>query len=1260
VSSPGSEKAKGRGRFLLQRPLGVGSFGTVFEAFDRERQSVVALKVLRRAEPEALYHFKHEFRALADLVHPNLVALYELLVEGEEWFFTMELVRGTDFRSWVRPGSPTRATSVSDEETTARRPLEDTARPLPPTTPFSSGSGSDAEEVAPPPALVAPLRLDRLARALHQLAEGLQALHEAGKLHRDVKPSNVLVTDEGRVKILDFGMVLELGPTEDERSGQVVGTPAYMAPEQAVGKNVTTAADWYSVGVLLHEALTGRVPSRRAPPGPERHPGVPEDLDALCAQLLQPIALARPTGPEVLSRLAAVMAGSPPATVLPRPAPASRAPLVGRERHLAALLDALRASQRGRAIVTYLHGPSGAGKTVLLRRFAEEVQQTVPDAVLLSGRCYQQEWLPYEALDSVVDNLSQYMKRLPAAEAAALTPLDGSALARLFPVLLQVPAIADTPRKVEARDSRELRRRAFGALRELLSRLANRKTVVLIIDDLQWGDLDSAALLLELLRPPEPPPLLLVAAYRSEDAASSPLLRTLLAPEVAQDCAAEFRTVIVNELPPEQARELAFALLERAGRAPAEVAGSIAEESLGNPFLIHELVRSLDLEGGETDRAGAAMPARLEAVIERRVARLPQEARRLLEIVAVAGYPLPRAVARHAARLEEDEPASVALLRAGRLIRTRGRTEGEQVETYHDRIRETVAQGLSPEELRERHRALAVSLEAAGPVDPERLAIHLQGAGEATRAGRLFAEAAGRAAEAVAFDHAARLFRQALELGSWEAEEARRLRQRLGEALGNAGRGAEAAGAYLEAARIGGADRDASVELYRRAAEQFFRSGHVDAGLATLRTVLDAVGLRFPATPRSALAELLLRRLQFRLRGLRFRERRATELPPQTLVRIDACWAAAIGLGFVDTVRGAVFQIRGLLLALSAGEPARVARALAVESAYSSTGGGRTRGKTERLSRLSLDLAGRLDNPQALGIAMVTNGIVAHFEGRWRDCREILERAEALLREHSAGVAFEMDNAAYCRLFSLYSLGELRELAAVLPALVKDAQERGDIFSLTNLRVRVAYVARLVEDDVPGARRELDRAMEEWSHQGFHNQHWWNLLGRAQVSLYAGEATAAWRLVDEGWSTLTRTFVLRIQLISVLARSLRGRCALAASAGAEDRKRLLAVTERDAAAIEAERMPWAEPLAVLLRAGVAARRGRIEEAGALLATAEAGFERADMALYAAAARRRRGELVGGDEGRRAVEAADTWMAGQAVRNPERMTAMLAG
>jgi serine/threonine protein kinase len=197
-----------------------------------------------------VYRFKKEFRTLSDVAHPNLVSLYDLVVDAPYCFFTMELIDGVDFLKYVRP-SPT----LLDEA--------------------------------------------RLRGALAQLAEGVRVLHDAAIAHRDIKPSNVLVDTAGRVAVLDFGLALNSTLSTTETEGRLSGTVAYMAPEQAAGHRGGAASDCYSIGVMLYQALTGQLPhtgsvyemlvaKQAQDPAPplEEHPDLPSDLVAVCMRLL--------------------------------------------------------------------------------------------------------------------------------------------------------------------------------------------------------------------------------------------------------------------------------------------------------------------------------------------------------------------------------------------------------------------------------------------------------------------------------------------------------------------------------------------------------------------------------------------------------------------------------------------------------------------------------------------------------------------------------------------------------------------------------------------------------------------------------------------------------------------------------------------------------------------------------------------------------------------------------------------------------------
>jgi serine/threonine protein kinase len=1253
-SSPGIVKPT-MAQFIIERELGRGGMGVVYQAYDRRRQERVALKTMQRVDPSALYRFKIEFRGMADVAHPNLVTLHELYSDGQQWFFAMELVEGVDFLTYVRAGAAGLEGTGSNSDSGATIAPE-----------FVPGPG-----VPGPQSPRRPPREDRLRSALRQLVQGISALHDAGKLHRDIKPSNVLVTRGGRVVLTDFGLISELDAEGQHRSTsqQISGTAAYMAPEQAAGQPLSPASDWYCVGVMLFEALTGRLPFESktlqilldkqtldAPVPRTIVASVPDDLNKLCVALLSRSPRARPSGRDLLHRLGSETSAPGEADDF-RPVGDQRTTFVGRASHLAALTDAFRDVVKGRTVVAYLQGRSGAGKSALAQRFLDDLLEG-EEVVVLVGRCYERESVPYKALDSLVDDLSRYLRRLPTLEVQVLLPREVHLLTRVFPVLGRVEAVMEAPRRAgEIVDPQELRRRAFAALRELLARLGDRRPLVLFIDDLQWGDEDSAAQLTDLVRPPDPPALLLLGCYRSEDEGSSPCLQTLLRPPKPALSALDRRTLAVDALSLSEAGDLTRTLLGRGGLATAVQAEIIARESAGNPYFVHELVQCVTSGTDLTTRTLQAGLITLDGVLWMQVLGLPPGARRLLEIIAVSGRPLEQSVSFQAADLGGDGWAMLAVLRSGRMIRSTGLADHDKVESYHDRIRETVVAHLAADQLQDHHRRLALVLEASGGADPEILAVHWQEARQPERAGDYYGRAAAQAAQALAFDRATRLYRCALKFGPGGGAGHNPLRVQLADALANAGRGGEAAREYLAAASSG--PSGAALELRRRAAIQFLISGHVDEGLVVLRAVLNAVGLRLPRSPRLALLSLIWRRAQLRLRGLGFRSRDPDQVAPEDLIRIDICWSGVAGLSIIDPIRGADFQTRSLLLALRAGEPYRIARSLAMEASHVSCGGGRTRGRTARLLHATEGLARQVAHPHALGMAALAKGIAAYLEGLWPQALASCSQAESILRDRCTGVAWELDTAQTFALWSLTYMGEVVELSRRQALLLREAQERGDLFAETNFSTYIMAIVRLGADDPEGADRGLSRVVSQWSRQGFHVQHHNALLARALIDLYTGDGQAAWNHIAEQWRAYTRSLLLRVQQVRINVLELRGTSAVAAAMSAADPGSYLRAAERDAGRLQRERMPWSDALACLIRAGAATVRADRSRATALLAEAATRLDAVAMRIYAEAARRRLGELLGGEDGHALIAQANSWMAGQKIQDPARMAAMLA-
>jgi hypothetical protein len=277
--------------------------------------------------------------------------------------------------------------------------------------------------------------------------------------------------------------------------------------------------------------------------------------------------------------------------------------------------------------------------------------------------------------------------------------------------------------------------------------------------------------------------------------------------------------------------------------------------------------------------------------------------------------------------------------------------------------------------------------------------------------------------------------------------------------------------------------------------------------------------------------------------------------------------------------------------------------------------------------------------------------------GRWQAAVHLLEEAESIFRSRCTGVAWELDTAHTFTLWALVYRGELAEMSRRSERLLAEARERGDLFAATNLGTFMVPHVLLAADQPEEARRAIEEALAQWPRGGFHLQQLTALMSHLYTDLYDGRGRAAFDRVQAQWPWVEKTFCLRVQVLRIVMSHLRGRSALAASLDASDPRGLLRVARQAARRIERESIPWAAPMAELLWAGLAARCGESDAALRHLERATGGFDAAGMGSYAAAARRRSGELLPGDRGRELREAAEEWMAAQAIRDPVKMTRM---
>ncbi|WP_437820158.1 serine/threonine-protein kinase [Sorangium sp. So ce1078] len=863
------------GPYRLLGKLGQGGMGVVYRGKHAETGQTAAIKTIFSASELTIASIRREIYALGRLRHPGVVRIVDQGVsDGLPWY-AMELLEGRTLQTCIQ--------EIWHEVRSAE------TAPL--SAPGTQPAGADPRSPASREAIRHMLTLIR------RLCAPLAYLHGQGIVHRDLKPANVFLRDGDLPVLVDLGIAGSFSGAEGREElavdREVMGTLAYMAPEQMLGKLTDARADLYALGCILYQCLTGCTPFpsspeselgrhhlRTAPQPPSiRAPHVPPELDALVLRLLAKEPRDRLGYAEDVAR-ALEAAGADPHDPLPLPRPSPylyRPKLTGRDatlRRLGREIGALIDRRRGGKVL--VGGESGAGKTRLIMEVARDAKMR--GAAVMTGRCVAigaddgaVKAAPLHLFRSCLIEAADRCRALGTAETERIFGERGKALEPYEPCLADLPYARERP-PLPPLPAQAARARLFRCMREVLFALAEAAPLLLLLDDLQWADELSLDLLAELsvgsLRAAG---VLVLGAYRMDE----------LRPELdAIARAPEVLSVELGRLTQASAGAMAREMLALP-ESPRHFDELLFQHSAGNPFFIAEYLHmAIDAGLLSRDAAGAwqtealeqamamPMPRSLESLITRRLLALHPASAELVQIAAVLGRELDGALLLGTAGIDEE-----AWMEALRELRVRQIFEeaGEgRLRFVHDKIREIAYKQIPEERLRALHRRAAERLEVTLAEDAADrapvLAHHFSRAGVHDKAIAHLTEAGDRARSVYANSDAIALYRAAIAEMSRRAEapgaasapgaddDAQRaaLEERLGDVLAVTGKQDDARRAYVEAlSRLDPAARVDRARLHRKRGKTW--ETHLEHGqaLAAYAEAEASLGLDEPTASRS-------------------------------------------------------------------------------------------------------------------------------------------------------------------------------------------------------------------------------------------------------------------------------------------------------------------------------------------------------------------------------------------------------------------------
>ncbi len=650
-------------RYKIIKKLGEGGMGTVYQVEDTSNSNIVAFKILSKQiadSPETLLQFKQEFRVMNQLKHPNTVNVFDYgLMPDKSPYLTMEVVPGNEL--------------------------------------------ADVENINYP----------EICRILTQLCQALSFIHSRLLVHCDIKPQNIRIKDDGSVKVMDFGLMNQLGLRSN---GQITGTVDYLPPEIPTGGIINASSDLYSVGVMAYEMVTGKLPfqgtsvlevirahinSPVIPPS-QIVDDIPLKLEQIILKLLEKSQQERyQTAAQVIADLSELSGEDVVAeSIEQKRSYLNSSVLVGRDSELKVLESALNSVNKNNGKAIFVAAPAGVGKSRLVQEFKLQVQ--LAEHPFLTGHCFEQGMSAYKPLADAFKQI------LPLTTKEELVKY-GDILVKILPELQEkgfvaLPNLEGIAEKL----------RLFDTITAWLTDVSIRETLVIFIDDLHWIDQASIDLLNTCIRDLRKSKVMFMGTFRDDEVpAGHPLWQTI-EEELTQ-------VVKLESFTSEDIRNLIKAMLGSI-ELKMDFVDRVKNATGGNAFFISEVMRYLveenilQIKFGTwhlpADYSSWELPTSIEATVNRRLNSLSPKAMELIRLAAVAGRKLRLSLFKAVSDWEEEDIfAAIDELIERQFL---NRLDHEYL-FPHYRVRETLYDSLEPEKRKELHQRVAETIEIENP-----------------------------------------------------------------------------------------------------------------------------------------------------------------------------------------------------------------------------------------------------------------------------------------------------------------------------------------------------------------------------------------------------------------------------------------------------------------------------------------------------------------------------------------------------------------